>query len=163
MIWDLLRVENTFLIFLLWTHGTLCFNVPCDVHESFTNHGRLPLESTHPDFLSMHGAFFFVELPMLGPWPLLPGRGPVRPDVEQKAGWRRWSKVRWLVPSWWNFCGGFDMCPKVDSLPWLSSELATSIASLCWITFQQRYMYCNVICPQEECTDGEELRWNPST
>ena len=23
---------------------------------------------------------------MLGPWPLLPGRGPVRPDVEQKAG-----------------------------------------------------------------------------
>ena len=23
---------------------------------------------------------------MLGPWPLLPGRGPVRPDVKQKAG-----------------------------------------------------------------------------
>lgn len=162
MIWDLLRVENTFLIFLLWTHGTLCFNVPCDVHESFTDHGRLPLESTHPDLLSMLGAFFLSSCQCLGHGRCCPAVARCGLTFEQKLD-PRWSKVRWLVPSWWNFCGGFDMCPKVDSLPWLSSELATSIASLCWITFQQRYMYCNVICPQEECTDGEELRWNPST
>ena len=106
----------------------------------------------HPPGSLVHARrVFFVELPMLGPWPLLPGRGPVRPDVEQKAGSDDGRRFGGWCLLWWNFCG------------WLSSELATSIASLCWITFQQRYMYCNVICPQEECTDGEELRWNPST
>lgn len=109
--------------------------------------------------------FFCRAANALGPWPLLPGRGPVRPDVEQKAGsddGRRFGG--------WCLYGGISavvsicqICVLKLPLPWLSSELATSIASLCWITFQQRYMYCDVICPQEECTDGEELRWNPST